>query len=178
MKTWHSIPLGLILALTASPLNADLVSVPDLGLRIERGFRITEFAGNDLAPDVYCMTLDSAGRVVVGNGNSIRVLVDEDSDGEADDFITFATVQRGVMGMCFDGTSLYVAADGWFSRYDDANGDGVADGPPEKLIPLALGEHGGHAMRKGPDGWWYLIGGNDTGFTTEKHATLANSPIR
>jgi glucose/arabinose dehydrogenase len=45
-------------------------------------------------------------------------------------------------------------------------------------VPLALGEHGGHAMRKGPDGWWYLIGGNDTGFTTEKHATLANSPIR
>ncbi len=152
--------------------------IPDFGLRLERGFAISEFAGNDLAPDVWCMTLDAAGRVVVGNGNSIRVLVDEDGDGEAEDFITFAKVERGVMGLCFDGNSLYAAADGWLQRYDDANGDSIADGPPEKLIPLGFGEHGGHAMRKGPDGWWYLIGGNDTGFTTEKHATLPNSPLR
>ena len=177
MKTSQFIALGLVFALSSLPLSADLVPVPDFGLRIERGFRIWEFADNALAPDVYCMTLDSAGRVVVGNGNSIRVLVDEDSDGAADDFITFATVQRGVMGMCFDGTSLYVAADGWFSRYDDANGDSIADGPPTQLVPLGFGEHGGHAMRKGPDGWWYLMGGNDTAFTPEKHATLQGSPI-
>jgi len=157
---------------------ADLVPIPDFGLRLERGFAISEFAGNDLAPDVWCMTLDAAGRVVVGNGNSIRVLVDEDGDGEAEDYITFAKVERGVMGLCFDGDSLYATADGWLQRYDDANGDSIADGPPEKLLPLGFGEHGGHAMRKGPDGWWYLIGGNDTGFTTEKHATLPNSPVR
>jgi putative membrane-bound dehydrogenase-like protein len=162
----------------SSARAADLVAVPDFGLRIERGFAISEFAGNDLAPDVWCMTLDAAGRVVVGNGNSIRVLVDEDGDGEADDFITFAKVERGVMGLCFDGSSLYATADGWLQRYEDANGDSIADGPPEKLFPLGFGEHGGHAMRKGPDGWWYLIGGNDTGFTTEKHATIPNSPIR
>jgi putative membrane-bound dehydrogenase-like protein len=178
MKTWESIAVGLVFALLSLSLPAaDLVPVSDFGLRIERGFRITEFAGNDLAPDVYCMTLDSAGRVVVGNGNSIRVLVDSDGDGEADDFITFATLQRGVMGMCFDGSSLYVAADGWLSRYEDANGDSIADGPPTQLVPLGFGEHGGHAMRKGPDGWWYLIGGNDTAFTAEKHATLQDSPI-
>jgi putative membrane-bound dehydrogenase-like protein len=162
----------------SSARAADLVAVPDFGLRIERGFAISEFAGNDLAPDVWCMTLDAAGRVVVGNGNSIRVLVDEDGDGEADDFITFAKVERGVMGLCFDGNSLYATADGWLQRYEDANGDSIADGPPEKLFPLGFGEHGGHAMRKGPDGWWYLIGGNDTGFTGEKHATLGSSPIR
>jgi putative membrane-bound dehydrogenase-like protein len=165
-------------ALAVQSLAADLVPVPDFGLRVERGFAISEFAGNDLAPDIYCMTLDAAGRVVVANGNSIRVLVDGNSDGEADSFITFANVERGVMGMCFDGNSLYVTADGWLMRYDDEDGDSKADGPPEKLLPLAFGEHGGHAMRKGPDGWWYLIGGNDTAFTTEKHATLANSPIR
>jgi putative membrane-bound dehydrogenase-like protein len=162
----------------SSARAADLVAVPDFGLRIERGFAISEFAGNDLAPDVWCMTLDAAGRVVVGNGNSIRVLVDEDGDGEADDFITYAKVERGVMGLCFDGNSLYAMADGWLQRYEDANGDSIADGPPEKLLPLGFGEHGGHAMRKGPDGWWYLIGGNDTGFTGEKHATLGGSPTR
>lgn len=179
MKTWLLTRLGLALAFCSLTLSAaDLVPVPDLGLRIERGFSITEFADNNLAPDTWCMTIDSRGRVVVANGKSIRVLIDEDGDGEADDFITFANVERGVMGMCFDGNSLYVTADGWLMRYDDADGDSVADGPPEKLIPLGFGEHGGHAMRKGPDGWWYLIGGNDTGFTAEKHVTLANSPIR
>lgn len=163
--------------IATSVYGSDLIPVPQFGLRLERGFEITEVADQNLAPDTWCMTLDSRGRVVVANGKSIRVLIDRNDDGQADDFITFANVERGVMGMCFDGNSLYVAADGWLSRYDDADGDSVADGAPEKLIPLGFGEHGGHAMRKGPDGWWYLIGGNDAGFTEEKHATLDNSPI-
>jgi len=170
--------LVFALGLSFNTRAADLVPMAELGLRVERGFAVTLFADNDLAPDTWCMTIDSLGRVVVANGQSIRTLADDDGDGEADRAIEFARVERGVMGMCFDGTSLYVAGDGWFSRYDDENGDSVADGPAERLVPLALGEHGGHAMRKGPDGWWYLMGGNDTGFTTEKHATLANSPIR
>ena len=168
---------ALLLSLPASILAADLVPVIDAGLRVERGFRISLFADHDLAPDTWCMTLDARGRVVVGNGQSIRTLADDDGDGVADRAVEFAKVERGVMGMCFDGTSLYVAADGWLQRYDDADGDSIADGPPDRLLPLAFGEHGGHAMRKGPDGWWYLVGGNDTGFTSEKHATLAGSPI-
>jgi putative membrane-bound dehydrogenase-like protein len=176
-SSWcRAIPLLFLATLTLRA--ADLVPVPDLGLRVERGFNVTLFADNDLAADTWCMTLDSAGRVVVANGVSIRTLSDDDGDGEADRAIEFARVERGVMGMCFDGTSLYVAADGWFERFDDSNGDSVADGPPERLVPLGFGEHGGHAMRKGPDGWWYLIGGNDTGFTPEKHVTIAGSPIR
>ena len=180
MNTRPFIQAGLVLAGLVAPCIAwaDLAPVPDLGLRLERGFAITEFAGNDLAPDTWCMTFDSFGRLVVGNGQSIRVLVDEDEDGVADDSITFATVERGVMGMCFVGHTLYASADGWLLRYQDANGDGVADGPPEKLVPLGFGEHGGHAIRQGPDGWLYVIGGNDTGFTGEKHATLAGSPIQ
>jgi putative membrane-bound dehydrogenase-like protein len=172
------LPIGAFVLFCALVASADLVSVADLGLRVERGFDVTLFADNDLAPDTWCMTIDSRGRVVVGNGQSIRTLADDDDDGEADRVIEFAKVERGVMGMCFDGTTLYAVADGWLERFDDGDGDGVADGPPEKLIPLGLGEHGGHSLRKGPDGWWYLIGGNDSAFSDEKHATLANSPIR
>ena len=172
---------AVILLLGAATFNfvraADLVPVPALGLRVERGFYVSLFADNDLAPDTWCMTIDSYGRVVVANGQSIRTLADDDGDGEADRVIEFARVTRGVMGMCFDGSSLYAVADGWFERFDDANGDGVADGAPERLVPLGFGEHGGHAIRKGPDGWWYIIGGNDSAFTPEKHAVLANSPI-
>jgi putative membrane-bound dehydrogenase-like protein len=176
----NATPIITALTLLASTAihAADLVPIPSLGLRVERGFRVSLFADHDLAPDTWCMTLDARGRVVVGNGQSIRTLADDDGDGAADRTVEFARLDRGVMGLCFDGTSLYAAADGWLQRYDDADGDNIADGPPDRLIPLALGEHGGHAMRKGPDGWWYLIGGNDTGFTEEKHATITTSPIR
>ena len=180
MNTRSFIQARLVLAGVLAPCiaKADLAPVPDLGLRLERGFEISEFAGNDLAPDTWCIAFDSFGRLVVGNGQSIRVLIDEDEDGVADESITFATVERGVMGMCFVGHTLYASADGWLLRYQDADGNGVADGPPEKLVPLGFGEHGGHAIRQGPDGWLYLMGGNDTGFTGEKHATRDGSPIK
>lgn len=167
-----------LLALAFPAGAADLVPAQDFGLRLERGFRLSLYAGNDLAPDTYCMTLDPLGRVVVANGRSIRTLLDENHDGQAEDSVEFAPVQRGVMGMCFVGSSLFVAADGWLERFDDADGDGEADGPPVQLVPLGFGEHGGHAIRQGPDGWLYVMGGNDTGFTPESHATLAGSPVR
>ena len=178
MKAISIIGLSSLLLLgAASSLSADLVPVPDLGLRVERGFQVTLFADNNLAPDTWCMTTDANGRVVVGNGLSIRTLHDDNNDGVADRAVEFARVERGVMGLCFDGNSLYAVADGWLERFDDANGDGVADGPPTRLLPIGFGEHGGHAIRQGPDGWWYVVGGNDSAFTAEKHVTLDGSPI-
>ena len=156
---------------------AELVPVEELGLRLAPGFRVTLYSDSDLANDIYAMTLDSRGRVVVTSPGWIRVLEDTDGDGRADKATLFAETKTGGMGMCFDGNDLYFAGDGWFSCYHDRDGDGKADGPPEKFFPLHFTEHGGHAMRKGPDGWWYLIGGNDTGFN-QQHVTLPNSPIR
>src|SRR5436190_4270148 len=80
------------------------------------------------------------------------------------------------MGMCFDGPSLYFVGDGALFRFEDANADGVADGPPQRLLSMEFLEHGGHAVRKGPDGWTYVIVGNETTITNE-HASLAGSPI-
>src|SRR3974377_1805490 len=45
------------------------------GLRVPAGFEVTEYAGSDLANDIYCMTLDPSGRVVVSGRGYIRVLV-------------------------------------------------------------------------------------------------------
>src|SRR6266446_5522877 len=75
------------------------------------------------------------------------------------------------------GFKVTLCGDGWFSRYRDSKGRGEADGPPEHFVPLHFGEHGGHAMRRGPDGYWYVLGGNDSRFTRKEHATLPNSPI-
>src|SRR5262245_27104958 len=166
-----------ILALISVATLAAGVRADDLGLKVAPGFRVTLYADENLANDIYAMTLDSQGRVVVTSQGWIKVLHDTRGAGKADKVTEFARTGSGGMGMCFDGSDLYFCGDGWFARYRDAQGRGQADGPPERIIPMQFGEHGGHAMRKGPDGFWYIIGGNDTGISN-KHATNPHSLIR
>jgi len=148
-----------------------------LGLRLPPGFRVSLYSDETLANDIYAMTLDEQGRVVVTSQGYIKVLHDTQGKGKADKATLFATTKTGGMGLCYDGTDLYFCGDGWFSRYRDQDGDGQADGPPEQFVPLRFTEHGGHAMRKGPDGFWYLIGGNDSEIGS-RHVTRADSPVR
>jgi putative membrane-bound dehydrogenase-like protein len=146
-------------------------------LRVAPGFEVTLFSDHDLANDLYAMAIDARGRVAVTSRGWVKVLEDTDGDGRADRASVFAETGTGGMGLCFDGGDLWFTGDGWLSRYRDAGGDGRADAPPERLLRLAFGEHGGHAMRKGPDGWWYIVGGNDAGISGA-HATLERSPVR
>lgn len=147
------------------------------GLKVPPGFTVSIIADEVLAHDTYAMTLDSKGRIVVTTRGAIKTLHDDDGDGKADRAALFAMTATGGMGLCFDGPDLMFCGDGWLSRYRDLDGDGKADGPPERLIPLAFAEHGGHAVRKGPDGFWYVIGGNDSGIGPG-HATAERSPIK
>lgn len=144
--------------------NAALIDAPELGLRIASGFRVTLFAGDDLASDISALTLDAQGNVVVSGPGYIRTLFDRNDDGVADAREDFASLSTGAMGLCSDGDDLMVVGNGALWRYRDTDGDGRADGAPERLLSLAHGEHGGHAVRKGPDGAWYVIGGNDSKF--------------
>jgi putative membrane-bound dehydrogenase-like protein len=150
----------------------------DHGLKVASGFQVTLYADETLANDIYAMTLDKKGRVVVTSQGWIKVLHDTKGTGKADKATIFAKTPTGGMGLCFDGNDLYFCGDGWFSRYRDSKGIGEADGLPEKIVPLRFSEHGGHAMRRGPDGCWYIIGGNSSEFTAKQHATLPNSPIK
>src|SRR2546428_571400 len=171
------LPIATLWLLCLTTCFADLVPVESLGLRVARGFRVTQYADSDLANDIYAMTLDSRGNVVVTSQGYIKTLFDRDGDGRADSSTLFAQTQTGGMGMCFDGNDLYFSGDGFLSRYRDNDGNGQADGGPEHLLPLDFLEHGGHAMRKGPDGWWYVIAGHETRFTNA-HVSLPSSPIR
>jgi putative membrane-bound dehydrogenase-like protein len=154
---------------------ADLVAFPALGLRVARGFQVSLYADETLANDIYAMTLDAHGQVVVTSQGYIRTLEDRNHDGIADASTEYARTTTGGMGLCFDGTDLMFVGDGGLWRFRDANDDGRADGPPERLLSLASGEHGGHAVRKGPDGAWYVMGGNDTKFDLSQ---LRLTPIR
>ncbi len=150
------------------------------------------FSGPDVAPCPACLCASAQGDVFVGvdlNGSlgkgpgkgRIVKLVDRDRDGVADSHTVFAEVNnpRGLISV---GTRLFVlhtAYDG--SRkstgmdlvvFDDANGDGVADGPPGMLVRgicsaasiNARGtDHSTNGIRMGIDGWIYIAVG-DFGF--------------
>jgi putative membrane-bound dehydrogenase-like protein len=149
------------------------------GLRVPDGFEVTEFAGSQLANDIFSMTLDPRGRVVVSGRGYIRILVDDDNDGRADRALDFAAGPKdGAQGLLWEGTSLFVTGDGGLRRYRDENGDDKADGPSELIRAFKTGgEHDAHAIRRGPDGWLYLLGGNMTG-VDRSHAPLPTSPIK
>ena len=153
----------------------DLITLPSLGLRVTPNFRVTLFAGPEMAPDIYAMTLDSRGRVVVTGPGYIKRLEDTRHSGRADKAVMFAETKKGGMGMCFEGNDLWFMGDGALSRYRGTNVDGVANGPPEQMALFGSGEHGAHAIRQGPDGFWYLIGGNDSGFARTPPSTPTSS---
>ena len=165
-------------AVTVAAQNTpNLVPVPGFGLRLQQGFRISLYADTDLATDIQAMALDTQGRVVVTGPGYIKTLIDSTGAGRADRAVVFATPEAGGMGMCFDGPNLYFSGNDGLWRYQDLDGDGIADGPPEELFSYRTGEHGGHGVRKGPDGNLYLIGGNESGFGL-RHIIAPGSPVR
>lgn len=150
-----------------------------LGVQVPDGFEVTRYADDDLAHDIYSLTIDSFGRVVVSGAGYVKILIDENGDGTADRAQVFADGPRtGAQGMYFVGRDLLCAGDAGLIRYRDRNGDDRADGPPDVFLRVkAGGEHDLHAIRKGPDGWWYVIAGNMAG-VNENYVTLETSPVK
>ncbi len=165
-----------ILAIGASPSTS---RCEDVGIRVPDGFTVSLYADDELASDVYAMTVDSLGRVVVSGRGYIRILIDEDGDGKADSFRQFADGPKtGAQGMAFHGRNLLCTGDEGLLMYRDDDADDRADGEPVTFLKIRAGaEHDAHAIRKGPDGWWYLIAGNNAGVTAG-YAGLETSPVK
>ncbi|MFN0051181.1 MAG: PVC-type heme-binding CxxCH protein [Planctomycetales bacterium] len=169
---------ALILELVSgTSLTAD--EPAPLGLKAPPGFKITRYADDALAHDIFSMTIDTAGRVVVSGPGYVRILIDSDGDGIADRTKDFASgPQSGAQGLYFHGRDLFCTGDDGLICYFDKNGDDKADGPPEVFLKIKTGsEHHAHAVRRGPDGWWYLIAGNFADVSSG-HATEPTSPVR
>ncbi|MCA9057865.1 MAG: HEAT repeat domain-containing protein, partial [Planctomycetaceae bacterium] len=184
---WFTIPLILWGTLT---LSSTAVAQQDdssrsggsaevTGIRVPDGFQIELFADDDLAHDIYCMTIDSQGRVVVSGPGYIRILRDNDHDGRADSYHEVCQLpETGAQGMYWLGSHLLVAGDEGLLLIRDTNGDDIPDGPPTTFLKISAGgEHHVHSIQKGPDGWWYVIAGNFAGVTSN-YASLPTSPIR
>lgn len=130
-------------------------SVPD-------GFVVQRVADDKLAHDCFCMTLDNSGRPIVSGPGYVRTLIDDNSDGIFDRSIDWTReVKQGAQGLWCEGKSLYWVADGGLWRSEDTDGDLVANSRAQRVLELPTGrEHDAHAIKRGPDGCWYLIVGN------------------
>lgn len=148
-------------------------------LNVPEGFEAVLFADDDLAHDIHSLTFNSAGHLVVSGPGYVRTLRDIDDDGRADQVRTFADAPRsGAQGMFFLGHHLLCSGDDGLQMFRDDNRDGKADGTPEIFLRVLAGrEHDAHAIRKGPDGWWYVIAGNMAGVSAA-YATLETSPVK
>jgi putative membrane-bound dehydrogenase-like protein len=169
--------LGMVLL--AVGLCGRALSDDAVNLQVPPGFVVTQYADDQLAHDIFSLTFDPFGRVVVSGPEYVRILVDSNHDGIADSYKQFADgPASGAQGMCFRGRDLICTGDGGLIRYRDANADDRADGPPDVFLKLKTGgEHNAHAIQRGPDGWWYVIIGNDAGISSS-YIKLKSSPIK
>ncbi len=174
MRCLKSILVSAMLLSGAYPARA---GHERLGLRVPDGFEVTEVADERLANDIFCMTLDPRGRLVVSGRGYLRLLVDDDGDGRADRAIAIADGPKdGAQGLLWEDDTLYATADGGLRRYR-IGPDGRAVGPSDLIRALRTGgEHDAHAIRRGPDGWLYVLCGNHAG-VDRRAAQLPTSPI-
>jgi putative heme-binding domain-containing protein len=167
-------PALLCLALAPSAAPA-----PVTDLKLPAGFTAKLYADNPIVPDIYTMTIDDDGRVLVAGPGYVRVLVDDDGDGYADRAVDLIDgLKDGPMGLLAEGEFLFVVSDGGLKRYRGYNGKDKLQGPPETLLTLkTVSEHDAHAVRRGPDGWLYLLCGNNAGVRKEI-ITGTRSPVK
>ncbi|QJW99391.1 DUF7133 domain-containing protein [Frigoriglobus tundricola] len=136
-------------------------------LKLPPGFTARLYADHPLAPDIYTMTIDAAGRVLVAGRGYVRVLV-EDGQGHAVRAVDLVDgLKDGPMGLLAEADSLYVVADGGLKRYPGYNGRDKLKAPETLFTVKTSGEHDAHAVRRGPDGWLYLLCGNSAGVRKE-----------
>lgn len=146
------LPLLILSAPTPLPV------VPD-GFVVEHLHRAQEDEGSWV-----CMDFDEVGRIVVApeRGPLLRIGLDGDD-------ITVERIDSPVQraqGLLHMGDSLYCNVNapldegGGLHRLIDTDGDGVFETHRQLSAWDWGGEHGGHAVRLGPDGMLYILQGN------------------
>ncbi|MFO0823812.1 MAG: c-type cytochrome [Gemmataceae bacterium] len=164
----------LLLALAVIPTAPS----PATDISVPPGFTAAVVADNAIAPDIYTMTIDDKGRVLVAGRGYVRVLVDENNDGVAERAIDLIDgLKDGPMGLFAEGDSLYVVTDGGLQRYRGYNGKDKLTRHDTIVKLKTVGEHEAHAVRRGPDGWLYVLCGNNTGVTKDT-ITSRLSPVK
>src|SRR5581483_6769392 len=98
MRSLLSVAL-LFLVLTIVP-GQDAKPAGNLGFAVPEGFEVSLFADDSLASDIFSLTIDAKGRVVVASKGYVKILEDTDGDGKADRAIKFADIPRAAPTAC------------------------------------------------------------------------------
>lgn len=153
--------------LTATLVLALHANAQEYGLKVPPGFRVRLYADHTLANDIYTMTLDAKGAVLVSGRGYVRRLEDTNLDGVADRAVDLVPTKTGAMGLLVDpfhmdrSSTLYVTADGQLTVYRGPQADGTFAKIYHNGRAMPFSEHGGHVTKFGPDGYIYAIAGND-----------------
>jgi len=146
------------------------------GVTVADGFTATLFAAPPVAMYPVCLTATVEGAVFVcvdpnlsltatkGRGRVMR-LVDDNRDGVADRYTTFATMDSP-RGVAYDGRTLYVMHPPNLTAYRDTTGDGIADVSEDIVTGLGFdldfrgADHTTNGITLGIDGWLYIAVGD------------------
>ena len=168
-------PAGPVAA--PSPEAAAATEEQRVPLHVPPGFVATRYAGDDLAHNIFSLTTDHEGNVVVSGPGYIKRLLDTNGDGVADQAQLLSTFPgSGAHSLLFVGDALICNGDNSLARLTDPDGDGVYN-RREKLTSLRHPEHGANGLVQGPDGFIYQVCGNDAGLSAE-HVTSPYSPVK
>ncbi len=139
--------------------------------RVPEGFRVAQVAAPGLTGSVVTFTFDQDGApcVSVERGPVTR-LVDADGDGRYEGKVVITPQMSNCQGLYFDvgtdGESVRLWAVGQGPRgtgihqLQDEDGDGVFEKVLHYVPTDGMGEHGPHAILRGPDGFLYYNNGN------------------
>jgi putative membrane-bound dehydrogenase-like protein len=145
-------------------------------IHVPQGFKVEQVAGSDLLSYPMMGTFDDRGRLFIAesSGNTlnndqmsanpdykIRLLEDRNGDGKFDHSQVFADKLTLPAGAVWYRGSLYVASPPDLFRFEDTNGDGVADVKEVVVTGWKMSSNAAslHGPFFGPDGWLYLTDG-------------------
>jgi putative heme-binding domain-containing protein len=167
--------INKLLAVSTTAILFSVAGAQEVPVELPAGFTIAKVAGNDLVPDASAMTVGPNGSPIVSGPGYVRRLLDNDKDGVFDSFETLAETKGIAQGIWFDGDQMWLTVDGALKRSVSREED-----KPfrfENVVEMTTDqEHGSHAIRKGRDGWWYVICGNATEIRKQYHL-LPDSPV-
>jgi len=120
--------------------------------------------------DIIANFIKALGKSPVKGGNRLTLLRDADGDGTYEAQGVFADNLNAPYGLAFANDAIYVANQDALVRFDYADGQTQASGPPELVteLPSAINHHWTKALTASPDGRFLYVGIGSNSNITER----------